>query len=422
MEEFTQLEVFIGLGLSLALGLLIGLQKEWQAQGWGEKDIASGLRTFGLIGLSGAVSGLIATETSDWALAVGFLGVLLLTVVAYHRHSGKREGIGITTEVALLLTFALGAVVMLGYRVEAAATAVIVAFLLGMKSALHGLVGKIEREELYAALKLLLISVVLLPILPNEGYGPYGGVLNPYEIWWMVVLIAAISFVGYFAMKIGGARHGAVLTGLFGGLASSTATTLTLSRYAAEGGGVKPLASGILAACATMFPRIVAVAYAVNTELGQALMVPFLSMAAITYAASGLLWYRSDKEEGEALELDNPFQLKTALKFGALLVAILLLGKALTSWFDEAGLFLLAGASGITDVDAITLSVSRMTSGDLALGSGVMAILIAATVNSLVKSGMAFSIGGKRLGLYVGVPLVVAVGVGFVLMYVVGGG
>ncbi len=418
MEEFTQLDVFIGLGLSLALGLLIGLQKEWQAQG--KRDIASGLRTFGLIGLSGAISGLIATETSDIALAIGFIAVLLLTVVAYYLHSGKSEGIGITTEVALLLTFALGVVVMLGYRVEAAATAVVVAFLLSMKSALHGLVGKIEREELYAALKLLLISVVLLPILPNEGYGPYGGVLNPYEIWWMVVLIAALSFVGYFAMKIGGARRGAVLTGLFGGLVSSTATTLTLSRYAAGGGGAKPLASGILAACATMFPRIVAVAWAVNLQLGEALMIPFLAMSVTTYAASGLLWYRSNREEGTELELDNPFQLKTALKFSALLVIILLLGKALTGWFDEAGLYLLAAASGIADVDAITLSVSRMTSGELTLQSGVMAILIAATVNSLVKSGMAFSIGGRRLGLYVSLPLVIAVGLGFVLIYVVG--
>ena len=418
-----QLEIFAGLGLSLALGLLIGLQKEWQAQGDSDStgEIASGLRTFGLIGLSGGVAGLLALETSAWALAVGFAGVLVLTTVSYARHSGKREGIGMTTEFAMLLTYGLGATAMYDHKVVSAAMAVIIAFLLSTKPVLHSMVGKLSKEELYAALKLLLISVVLLPILPNQGFGPYGGVLNPFEIWWMVVLIAGISFVGYFAMKIGGARHGAVLTGLFGGLASSTATTLTLSRLAKEAGkGVQPLAAGILAACGTMFPRIIAVAWAVNGELGRRLLIPFLVMAAIAYAAAGLLWYRSkDGEETGELDLENPFQLGTALKFGALLVVILLLGKALTNWLDTAGLYLLAGASGITDVDAITLSVSRMSTGDLAIESAMLAILIAAGVNSVVKSGMAFSIGSPKLGLYVGIPLVIAVAVGFILQLIV---
>lgn len=413
-----QLDLFISLGLSLALGLLVGLQREWQAQRQ-ETEIIAGLRTFGLVGLLGGLSAVVAIEVGNLVIALAFAALILLTAVGYFRDSSGGEGIGLTTEIALIATFVVGLGPVVGYRSESAAVAVIVTLLLSLKPRLHGLVEELEREELFAALKLLLISVVLLPILPNEGYGPYDGVLNPYEIWWMVVLIAGISFVGYFAMKIGGRRHGAVLTGLFGGLASSTATTLSLSRYARdEEGAVEPLAAGILASCGTMFPRIVVLAFAVDASFGRTLLVPFLTMAALTYVAAALFWWRSREDDsGGELDLQNPFQLMMALKFGLLLVVILLLGKALSNWLEAAGVYLLAAASGIADVDAITLSVSRMIGGEITPEIALTAVLIAAGVNSLVKSGMAMSIGGSRLGLRVGIPMLVALAGGFLLRF-----
>ena len=413
----SDLEVFKSLAIALALGLLVGLQREWRAQA-SEDDhfLSAGLRTFGLIGLLGGIMALIAEQVGVWIVGVGFAGVTIMVGVAYFRHSGKQEGIGLTTEIAALLTYILGAAVFMGYTIPAAATAVTITFLLSLKPLLHKIVAQLERNEFYATLKLLLISVVLLPLLPNQGYGPWE-VFNPYEIWWMVVLIAAISFVGYFAMKIAGARHGAILTGLFGGLASSTAVTLSLSRYArSEPGFSSPLAAGIIAACATMFPRILLVAFAINSEVGSKLLFSLGTTALLTFLSAFLFWRKSDKKQSESeLELQNPFQIMTALKFGALLTAILFFAKVLTEWLQEAGLYILAAVSGITDVDAITLSVSRMSLDEIEVQVATIAILIAALVNSLVKSGMALTIGGKALGAKVGLPLSGALVCGFLV-------
>jgi uncharacterized membrane protein (DUF4010 family) len=424
MEE---LESYRSLGVALAIGLLVGLQREWKSleeRRGGERaagERMAGLRTFGLIGLAGGLAGLIGGGSGVWLVGAGLVGVALLTAAAYFRHSGGEQGVGLTSEVAMVVTYLLGAAAATGHTKAAAAAAVVVALLLSLKLVLHGWVAKLERHELFAALKLLLISVVLLPVLPDRGYGPWG-VLNPFEIWWMVVLIAGISFVGYFAMKVGGARHGAVLTGVFGGLASSTVTTLTLARFAKAGKvDTAPLAAGILGACATMFPRVLVVASAVNRALGTALAVPLVPMALVMYLAAFLFWRRAGKggaadggaEPDRALALQNPFQLGTALKFAALLVAVLLLGKALTAWLDEAGLYLLAAASGVADVDAITLSVARMAGAEVGVATGLVAVVIAATVNTLVKAAMALSVGGRALGWRVGVSALAALGAGY---------
>ncbi len=403
----SELDTLQSLAVALALGLLIGLQREWRTKTSAHASfLSAGLRTFGLIGLLGGLTAMLAEYVGMWLIGLGFAGIALLFAVAYFRHSGNEEGIGLTTEIAALITFALGVTVLLGHIVLASVTAVVVTFFLGLKPTLHHIVEKLEREEFYATLKLLLISVVLLPILPNRGYGPWD-VLNPYEIWWMVVLIAAISFVGYFAMKIGGARHGAILTGLFGGLVSSTAVTLSLSRYARTVPNLSaPLASGILAACSTMFLRILLVASALAPDITRSLLFPLGTVSLVIYAFAFYQWRRSgDRDSGPGPDLQNPFQFATALKFGLLLTAILLLARALTEWLDQAGLYLLAAVSGITDVDAITLSVSRMSLGELPLETAVMAILIAAAVNSLVKIGMSIFIGGFRFGTQVALPL-----------------
>lgn len=402
-------DIFLQLGIALAIGLLVGLERGWRGREAKEGERIAGLRTFGLIGLFGGATLLLARAAGQSALAVGFLSVAAIMLVAYRFRATKGQDLGITSVVAALLTFVLGALAAAGYESVAAAAAVVMTLLLNYKSQLHRLIDALKAEELRAGLQLLLISVVALPLLPNERYGPWEA-LNPYAIWWMVVLIATISFVGYFAVRIGGVRRGILFTSLSGGLASSTAITLHLSRMARSNVPLSPLlATGTLVACGTMFPRILLVATVLNPALLRPLALPLAIMAACVYVPALILWrsQRGSELEVEAT-LRNPLQLRAAVSFGALLAVVMLAGHALRHWYGETGLLALAMASGITDVDAITLSLSRMSLRGVGAGVVVAGIVLAAAVNSVTKAGMASVIGGSRIGLRVGGPLVAA--------------
>jgi uncharacterized membrane protein (DUF4010 family) len=407
-------QILYRLGAALAIGLLIGVERGWHEREAQEGARIAGVRTYGLVGLLGGGMALIAERFGALVIGLAFVGLAGLLAAVYVENLRRgRADVGITSLVAALLTFALGALAAMGEVVIAAASAVLTALLLGYKPQLHRWVNALEGDELRAGIKLLLISVVLLPILPNRGFGPWQA-LNPYAIWWMVVLIAGISFVGYFAVKIGGAARGTVFTGLAGGLASSTAVTLHFSRLAARDAGLAPvLATGILLACGTMFPRMLLVASLLNRELFQLLLVPALAMAACVYLPA-LLFLRSQSraQPYAASPLRNPLELKTALGFGALLAAVMLLGKALQHVAGDAGLLALAAASGVGDVDAITLSLARMSQEDLPLAVAAGGAVVAGAVNSLVKGAMAGAIGGRAIGLRVGPPLLGAASAG----------
>ncbi len=402
------------LGVSLALGLLIGLERGWETRERAEGRRIAGLRTYGLIGLLGGVFALLAQALGAVTLGLGFLGLAVLLVPAWYRRYRVSGDLGITSMVAALLTFAFGALAVLDHLFLATAAAVITALLLDLKPQLHAWLRKLTPRELNASFELLLISVVLLPILPNRGYGPWQA-LNPYTIWWMVVLIAGIGFVGYFAMKIGGARYGALLTGITGGLVSSTAVTLTLSRLARTAPGqVDALGSGILAACGTMFPRILLVATVVNPALFLPLSVPVGITTALTYLAAFVLWRRAGRQalDGGEPVLSNPFQIGMAIRFSLLLAAILLLAEAVRAWWGNAGLYGLAALSGLTDVDAINISVSRLSLASISREVAVAAIFTAATSNTVVKSLLAFYVGGATLGWRVALPSLLALAMG----------
>ncbi len=410
-------EYLLLLATSLAIGLLIGTERGWQARQAGEGQRVAGLRTYGLFGLLGGGAGLLARILDPDLLGYLFVGFAIAVTATYLVQRRGTGDIGMTSLVAGLLTFILGAVATLGHAAEAAAAAVVTALLLGFKETLHGWLRRLEQRELHAALQLLLISVVVLPVLPDRGYGPWSA-LNPYEIWWMVVLIAAISFSGYFAMKIAGARKGILLTGLFAGLASSTAVTLHLSRLARGRPDMTGLtAAGILVACGTMFPRMLLVAGVVNPTLLLALSLPLLSMAALTYLAAFWFWRRGGAAPALPATLRNPLELRVALVFGALLALVMLLGEALRATFGEAGLYGLAAVSGLADVDAMTLALSRMSENDLALASAVAGIVIAGAANSVVKAVLAGLIGGRALALKVAPPLGLAAAGGLLLVF-----
>jgi uncharacterized membrane protein (DUF4010 family) len=410
VNELADARQMLLLGVALAIGLLIGIERGWKQRQAEEGKRIAGLRSFGLIALLGGVSGLLAQYLDVIAFGFVFAGFTLAATVAYAMQWRDKRDISITSLVTMLLTFILGAMVTLQHVSLAASIAVVTVMLLRFKNVLHSWLKKLDREELHAALQLLLISVVLLPLLPDRGYGPWQA-LNPYEIWWMVVLIAGISFIGYFAMRIAGTEKGVILTALAAGMASSTALTLHYAQLFRQQPPMKHLLSaGILLACATMFPRVLLIASLINIALLEALLPPLAMMTALTLTFALINWRQKNSTQApaEIRKLINPLQLKPALVFGLLLMLVLLLGKAAVHFFGDTGIYLLALVSGIADVDPINLTLSRMSSSEITLHTAVIGIVIASSTNTLVKAGLAVFAGGRELGIRVFIPLLLA--------------
>jgi uncharacterized membrane protein (DUF4010 family) len=413
----TDLENFKLLGIALVLGLLIGLERGWRERERREGMRIAGLRTYGLISFLGGLSAMLAKQSSPLLLGFVFIALALILLVAYSKNREKFEDVGITSMIASLLAFILGALVVFGHAVLAASSAVVITLLLGFKPLLHGWVSKLDQQELEATLKLLLISVVMLPVLPDQGFGPWQ-MINPYHVWWMVVLIAGISYLGYFAIRIAGDRHGPVVTGAFGGLVSSTAVTINLARIAKNDDTMRnALAAGILTACATMFARTLLLASIMNNELFRQLLVSLSAMSGFTYLSALLLWLRTKAKQGNSgdMPLENPFQLGMALKFGVFLSLIMLLSKVLQIQFGNAGAYVLASISGVADVDPITLSMAQLSKQGLDITVAAHAVFIAVAVNSGFKSLMSWVIGGYAIGFRVGGTLIVSILIGLLL-------
>lgn len=404
----------LNLAVALLLGAIIGLERGWDAREQKSGERIAGIRTFALVGLLGGLSAVLAREITEWAFPVLLVSVVAMAIVAYSERLQHIRNFSITGMVGMVLTFCFGAVAVAVDPVIATAAAVVTAIILDNKEKIHGWVSKLRDHELDAALKLLLISVVMLPLLPDQKMGP-GGVLNPREIWWMVVMIASISFVGYFAIRVAGTRKGILFTSLFAGLSSSTALTLHFARQASKTPGLNAqFATGILIACGTMFPRILVYCLVINRDLLPALIWPVVVMSLLLYVPAFFIWRssRGSSDVSQPTLNQNPLDLTSALVFGVLLTAILLLGEFLVNWLGSAGIYALAATSGVADVDAITLSLTRMSADSLAMTTAVIGIVIAAASNNLVKSGMAWVIGNRHVGMLVAGPMVLSLATG----------
>lgn len=404
------METLLNLGLALALGLLVGVERGWQEREASEGSRIAGIRTFGLIGLLGGLWQLLAGGAGDVLLGLAFLAFALLMVIAYAAEARVSKDYGVTTLVATLITFVLGALSVRGQHGVAASGAVVTAVILSLKPILHHWLERIEPNELAAALKLLLISVVILPILPDQGFGPWQA-LNPYELWWLVVLIATISFAAYCAVKIAGAKRGILLTGFLGGLVSSTGVSIHLARLAAPAKH-KILTAGILVASATMFVRVFFVTAVLNPALSRSLSLPMIAIALWLFGAAAVNARKSEQTVIDPFKLRNPVELGQALQFGLLLAAIVLAAKAAQAWFGDTGIFLLAVISGVADVDAITVTLSRWADSDASIRSASIAVLAAAMVNTVTKAVLTAVIGGYGIGSQVAWPLAISLLVG----------
>ena len=420
MENFFNgTDDLIGLSVAFCLGAIIGIQRGWkdrhQEEGWR----VAGIRTHVLIAMFGAMSALIAKAFSPIFLAVAFVAVAAVLAIAYINAQKVTKDLSITTTIGSLITFVLGALACLGKPEMAAAIAVIVAIVLDNKKEIHGLLKKLKETELDAGLKLLLISVVFLPILPNTQMGPWNAI-NPFEVWWMVVLISSISFLGYFAVRIAGPEKGIIFTSIFGGLSSSTALTLHFSKLSQDKPELSPLlATGILLACGTMFPRVLIVCFIINPALAALLITPIAAMTLLIYLPSLVIWYigRNEVLSNGDSPLHNPLELSSAVFFGVLLAVTIVLSHALQDWFGDAGVYLLASVSGLSDVDAVNLALSRGSLNGLTLEVAAKGIIIASIANSLVKSGMVAAFSKGRLSMQVCLPLLLASATGGAIVF-----
>ena len=393
---------------SIAIGLLIGLERERQA------DVKAGLRTFALVSMLGCLSGLLAHATSNgWIIAAGFVVVAAMMIAAIVSDPLDDGDPGTTSVVALLVCYALGAAVWFGYATLAVMLAIATTMLLYFKAELHGISRSLTSKDLLSVLQFGVLSFVILPILPDRDFGPYNA-LNPRQIWWMVVLISGLSLAGYAALRMIGVRHGATLLGLFGGLASSTATTMVFARHARSHADMARTAMlVILLANLVVMVRLGLVAFVV----APGLILPLASVLGIGLL-SGLIvtvlgWHKlAQGGELPMPEVTNPTELKTAITFGALYALVLVVSAALQDYAGSKGLYLVSLASGLTDVDAITLSTLRLYNTQaLPANVAVTSITLAIIANLVFKTGLVLSIGGRELSRRT-VPGLMAIGLG----------
>ena len=390
-------QIVIHLLSALAIGLLIGIERGWSGRKEEEGARIAGMRTFSLIGLLGGVAAEVSNILGEWIIVAFIIAITALIIVGHIFETRKSGDIGTTTAFSMMLTFLLAVWAALGFYVYALGASVLVVALLGMKPVLHKWLKNIETEEVYAGIKLLIISVILLPLLPNEGYGPWEA-LNPYWIWWMVVLICGISFVGYFAIKHIGNRMGTLVTSITGGLASSTAVTLSLAQFARQYKIKNLFTGGVMIASSIMFIRVMVEVAVVNASLLHPLWIPILLMFLSVLGGGYFLWKQNtDVGQEPELKLDNPFKITMAIKFGALLAFIMVLAAAMQEWFGDQGIYMLSIVSGLADVDAITISLSRLALGELSEQVAVMGIVLASGMNTIVKGFIfAFFVGYKE--------------------------
>lgn len=390
-SELAQLSVFL---TSLGIGLLIGLERERSPYA------KAGLRTFALVALFGTIAAMLAEKTgSPWLLVFGMAAVGALIVAAYVGAPAQENDPGTTTEAALLICYGLGAMVWYDNQMLAIMLAIITTILLYFKPELHGWSQRLTRRDLVSMLQFAVLSFIILPILPNQDYGPHNAI-NPHQVWVMVVLISGISLAGYVALRLFSHRYGAVLLGLLGGMVSSTATTMIYARYSKTSAEMDTLAASVILLANLVVTLRLAVLGAVVAPAILPQLLPVLGGAfALGLMVTLLQWRRLPTHEALPVpEITNPTEIRTALGFGALYAIVLFCSAWLTDYAGNKGLYTVAAVSGLTDVDAITLSSLRLFElGKLQPTPVAAAITLALLANMLFKLGLVLFISGPAL-------------------------
>lgn len=416
----TQANLFYRFGIALVIGVMIGLERERAAASddrQPQRELLAGVRTFALFGLAGCLATLVTDLlASPWPFVVVMI-VLGLLIAAAHLVVAWRNEVGLTTEVAAIVTILAGALCYWDYIALATAIGVTTTLLLSLKLEMHRFAHQITQEDVYATLRFAVVTLVVLPVLPNRSFGsPPFDVLNPYRLWLMVVFISGISFLGYILIKLVDARRGLGLAALLGGLVSSTAVTLSFAERSRQQTTLtNTLAFGILLAWIVMFGRVLVEVFALNRALLAVVSIPLVSASGVALLYVGYLYWLRRIDQPETMRLTNPFRLGPALQFGLLYALILLVSRTAELYFGNPGIYLSSLIAGVADVDAITLSIAELSSqGGITLSVAARAIILAVMSNTLVKAGIVWVVGSGVLTrtLLPGVLLIAATGVG----------
>jgi uncharacterized membrane protein (DUF4010 family) len=404
MPQRFDLELVKSFAIALLIGALVGIEREKRKSDDPDRGM-SGLRTFILVALIGAICGWLVKSLNTPTILAAVLLLVAALLLSGHVLAARvnPRSLGLTTEFAVIAVCLLGALTTLGSLEAAVALGIVTAAVLAYKQPLHGLVDKLGWDDIFAGLRLLIATFIVLPLLPDRPLDPWGA-LNPFKLWVLVLLISGLSLVGYVATRWLGSEKGPVLTGLTGGLVSSTAVTLFFARESgdAKSGASGALAAGILLAWSVMFVRVIVIVAFANRALVKPLLIPFAVMLLAAAGPAGYYYWRSVRQQGGGrgrgaeVPLRNPFGLAEAAKFAAFFAAILLVVKIVQHYSPGEGMYLVAAIAGTTDVDAITLSMAGYAK-EADPHIAVEAIIIASLVNTLVKCGMVVGFGGASL-------------------------
>ena len=412
-----EISIILKFLISFAIGALIGTERERKQS---EIKEFAGIRTFMLIAVLGTSSAFLSTFFPNF-IVIAFIGIVIIVGLSYYATTREKGDIGITTEVTALITFILGAMCFTDEGLQIVPIlAIIITTLLAVKPYLHKFARKISQKEIINTLKFLIIAFVILPLLPDQTFGPWN-VFNPYQIWLIVVFISGISFAGYILMKFIGAEKGISATGIIGGLVSSTAVTTAMAARVKESDFIiRAAVFATVVASSIMFLRVLFEVSVINSDLISLLTIPMLSMGLLGIGLSLLAWKTTKvRDIGEDLKLENPFSLKPALIFGALFLAILFLSKIADIYFGNSGIYITSIISGVADVDAITISMAILAKNTISPNVAVTAITLAAISNTVVKFFIAMFFGTRKFGYIIGAIFAAIIFVGVMAIFFV---
>lgn len=401
--------------IAILIGIFIGVERERKKKP-GEKYFG-GIRTFPLVALFGFLSAMIASFTEFYLYAIFFL-IFGLTISISYYFAAERGEIGGTTEIALFIVFILGSLVFWDMLLVSAAIAVVVQIFLAFKTELRTFAGEVNQEDIIATIKFLVLTIIVLPILPDKQFGPFNA-FNPHKVWLIIILIASVSFSGYILFKIIGTNKGIALLSFLGGIASSTALTLSFTQKSKE---VKDLsrnfAAGIILASSIMFPRLLFIIFVANQKMVAALALPFLFFTVVGLISSFVIWRKNTKQINN-IDLTNPFKIIFALKFGLVFLIILFIAKASQFYFGNNGVYVSGFFSGFADLDAIALSLAEIANKVISLDVAANAMILAAFANTIVKLLIPLFLGSKEIKKIVAVgfaPMLISFVLYFILI------
>ena len=415
-------ELLKALLVSLCLGALIGLERQWETESWHPgKHVLAGLRTFTFWALLGTLCGYFTRTVHPLFFLAGFIAMAAwMTLFLFYKNRQSTDP-GYTTGAVGLLTYLVGGLVAWGQDRAAMILTLTLVILLALKPYVHQVSRRFNREDVRMALQFAAITGVILPLVPNEPWGPYGA-FNPHSLWLMVVLVSGASFGGYVAVRMLGHKLGIALTGMIGGIASSTATTLAMSKESREQPALaQDCAMAVVLACTVMLWRVAFLTTVIYPPILGQILTPFLviSVPGLLWCGWRMLRHGKGTHRDSAPEYRNPLGLRDSLKFAVFYALIVYLVKAGQAHFGEAGIETVSALSGLMDLDAISLSLSRMAKEGAVLEVSAKGILIATVANTLVKAAVAAIWGSNKLRLMV-LPVLgitALVGIGFVVAH-----